>query len=544
MAVALGAVILGGLEAAGVGGIAGFSLASTTIAGVGLSSIVGSAVILGASIGLQYALAPKPPGPENGTQPIKQAVPPRIRGYGRNRLAGSYMLFEEINRISYDVIAFHSGRVAAIDHVYLHDDVVTLSSIGPDGPGTAGAPGLVENTFGDGRYGGNQLAVQIAVGAESQAAAWFAGFEVGGIWSADHKGNGIAWLALKCNTPESPTDYTKVYPHGLPLPSVVAQCSPCWDPRNPLHDRADESTWEISFNPIVQLIDYLTRADGGKGLDYDVIVAPRILEWMAEADLCDELVDKADGTQEPRYQSHGWFQYDNNPEDIINGILSTCDGWMVEDVDGTLALKVGVYRAPVGDAIAGKQLVGFSVQYGQTDEQTVNQLDITYTDPAQAFATTQTDPYRDEDSISATGSIRAKPLDLKWVQSNGQASRLAARALLRVNPKMVVTIVTDLTALDWVGERWVPVQYPFIAGLENCVMENQGAEIDLAAGRITFNFNLVVPTKVEDYNPATDEKPAPPVAPTVPGAETPILAREDGSPLNREDVGSFIREDA
>lgn len=517
MAETIGAIIFSAIEAAGVAGATAFG--STAILGtVTVNTVVGAAAVIGASIGLQYAMAPKPPAPENGMQPIRQAVPPCIRGYGQNRLAGYYMFFEEINATSYDVIAFHAGRIGKVLSVYLYDDLVTLSSIGPDGPGTAGTYGYVEDTFSDGRYG-HDLAIQVAVGRESQTAAWFAGFEVGSIWSADHKGNGVAWLAMKCLTPGDPSNYTKRYPHGLPAPSVVALCSPCWDPRNPSHDRNDESTWEVSFNPIVQLIDYLTRADGGMGFDYQEIIEPRIMEWVAEADLCDEQVLRADGLYETRYESHGWLQFNNNPEDINNDILSTCDGWMVEDVDGTLAVKVGVYRDPVGDPIAGKQIIGFSVQYGQTDEQTVNQLDVTYTDPNQGFATVQTDPYRDEDAISEAGVVRAKPLDLKWVQKSSQASRLAARALLRANPGISCTIITDLTALDWIGERWVPVQYPYIAGLEDCVMENQGAEIDLAAGRITFSFNLVVPSEIDAYDPATDEKPAPPIPEPSPGAE-------------------------
>jgi hypothetical protein len=316
-----------------------------------------------------------------------------------------------------------------------------------------------------------------------------------------------------------------------------------WDPRNPLHDRNNPETWEYSTNPVLQLIDYLTNPDGGMGLDYDVILAPRINEWAAEADLCDELVQRADGSWEPRYSCHGFYQYDNNPEDVEGNILSTCDGWLCEDIDGTLSLKVGVYRDPVDDPIEGKAIVGFTnIQFGQADEQTVNQLDFTFTDPDQAFATTQPEPYRDEDAISASGVVRSKQLDLKWVQSSSQASRLAARALLRVNPDITCTIITDLTALDWVGQRWIPVRYPFIAGLENCVMENQGAEIDLAAGRIAFNLNLVVPTKVEDWNPATDEKPTPPIPPVAPGGNSPVFMREDGTLLNREDVGSFIRE--
>jgi hypothetical protein len=537
MAVAIGSLIVSGLSAAGVTGVAGFSLASTTIAGVGLSTVLGSAAIIGASIGLQYALAPKPPGPENGAVPLKQAVPPRIRGYGRNRLAGYYMLFEEVSKASYDVLAWHSGRAWAIDRIYLHDDPIVV-----------GGDGLVVNNFSDGRYGDNQIFIETRLGDPSQSAASFYldGSGVNTIWTANHKGNGIAWLAMKCNTPGDPANYTTIYPHGLPSPSVVARCSPVWDPRNPLQDRNDPFTWEYSVNPVLHLIDYLTRADGGMGLDYDIIIGPRIAEWVVEANICDEQAIRGDGLYENRYACHGFFQYDNNPEDVIGGILSTCDGWLCEDIDGTLSLKVGVYRDPDGDAIEGKAIVGFTnIQFGQADEQTVNQLDITFTDPNQSFSSVQLDPYRDEDAISESGIVRAKPLDLKWVQSDSQASRLGYRALLRVNPEITCTIITDLTALDWVGQRWVPVKYPFIAGLEDCVMENQGAEIDLAAGRIAFNFNLVVPSKVNGYDPETDEKPAPPIPPLPPGAiTTNEILREDGSGLIREDGTSYIREDA
>lgn len=530
MAETIGTLIFASIEAAGATGAA--ALGSTAIIGsVTVAQVVGTAALIGASIGLQYALAPKPPKPEDGTQPLKQAVPARVRGYGQNRLAGSYMLFEEVGKISFDVMAFHSGRIGGVTKYYLHDDEVTLSGL------------AVQNTFEDERYK-NAVFIDTRLGTNNQDAPWFVdlGTGVEAIWNHDFKGNGIAWSALLCNAVEI-ADFTSTYPHNLPVLSVVAQCSPCWDPRNPLHDRNDESTWEVSYNPVVQLIDYLTRADGGMGLDYETIIEPRIMEWVAEADMCDELVDRADGTQEPRYQSHGWFQFDNNPEDIINGLLSTCDGWMCEDVDGTLALKIGAFRLPDGDPISATQIVGFTnIQFGQADEGTVNQVDFTFTDPNQAFATSQPAPYRDEEAISASGVVRSKALDLKWVQSSAQASRLAARALLRLNPDITCTIITDLTAMDWVGERWVPLKYPFIAGLENCVMENQGAEIDLAVGRITFNFNLVEPTKIEDYNPVDDEKPPPIVPPIAPGGNTPILVREDGTPLMRENVGSYLRE--
>lgn len=41
-------------------------------------------------------------------------------------LAGYYMLFEESDKNSYDVMAVHSGRVAAVVNMYLHDDLVAF----------------------------------------------------------------------------------------------------------------------------------------------------------------------------------------------------------------------------------------------------------------------------------------------------------------------------------------------------------------------------------------------------------------------------------
>ncbi len=44
------------------------------------------------------------------------------------------------------------------------------------------------------------------------------------------------------------------------------------------------------------------------------------------------------------------------------------------------------------------------------------------------------------------------------------------------------------------GRRWVKVQFPIIRGLEDCVVEIQDkAQVDLLAGQVTFNWNLIDP---------------------------------------------------
>lgn len=530
MAETIGLLILEqiGATAAGTGIGLASSLAASTFAGVSIATIVGTAAIVGASIGLQYALTPAAPGlptPEAGSQAVKQAIPPRIRGYGRNRLAGYFMLFEAAGAppaVSYDMLAFHSGRIGQVAAFYLHDDPVQMTS-----DISQGGHAAVLGTYADGRYAGSQVVIEIALGSTSQSASSLLTDDpkINGVWTSQFQGKGIAWAAMRCALGGlgGVDIFTQTYPHQLPSLSVVADCSPVWDPRDPAQHQSDESTWKVSFNPVIQLIDYLTRLDGGMGLDFDTVIAPNLAAWMVEADLCDERVATISGS-ETRYSSSGWFQFNNKPEDVIGGILSTCDGWMAESGDGALSIVVGVYREPTDPPLTEKHILAFSLSYGQTDEQTVNQLQISFTDPASNYVSVQTEPWNDEDSISLTGVVRSQALDLKWVQSNGQARRLADRAMQRLNPAITGSFTTTLYGLRYLGKRWIPLKYPFVSGLQDCVVEIQNAEVDLMAGRIVWQFNIIG-NDIEAYDPSTDEGSTPVVPPPVnpPAASHPGL---------------------
>jgi hypothetical protein len=514
MAETIGLLILETIGA--TASVTGIGSATLTIAGFSAATVIGTAAIIGASIGLQYALAAHPdvPKPENGSQPIKQSIPPRIMGYGTNRLAGYYMLFEiGPNTVanSFDVMAFHSGRIGAIRGFFLHDDAVSVSA-----DLTLGGLASVLPQDGNGKY--SDIAIEIKLGTVPQTAAGRLTSDplINAVWTPAHQGNGIAHAAMVCAGIGDPPTFTKHYPHGLPVLSVVADCAPVWDPRDGAQSRADTSTWTVSKNPVLQLIDYLTRADGGMGLDYATVIAPNLTAWMVEANLCDELVDTATpGVQEPRYQSNGWFQFDNAPSDVIGSILATCDGWLAESGDGALSITVGVYRAPSGPPLSEKHIFGFALNYGQSDEQLINQLDISFTDPAQKYVSVQTESWRDEASIAAAGTVRSNPLELKWVQSNSQARRLADRAMQRLNPQLTGSFTTSLYGLRYLGQRWVPVSYPYVAGLQHGVIEIQSVEVDLMKGRMVWQFSLIG-DDIEAYVAAADEGAAPVVPPSSP----------------------------
>lgn len=532
MAETIGALILTAAGASDIAGIAGLgTVAGTTIAGASLATVVGTTAILATTIGLNYALnKPSIPKPEDGSQALKAAIPPRIRGYGTNRLAGFYMLFEAAGpapATSYDVIAFHSGRITQIDRFILSDDPVNLTgdiSLG-------GGPVIVHAGFTDGRYSHDAIHIESRIGAPGQTSlALMASPIISGIWTSQFVGNGIAYCGMSCDSGVDPNLYTQVYPRGRPELSVVADCSPCWDPRDLAQDRNDETTWLYSSNPVIELLDYLTRADGGMGFDLDTILPPAQLAlWMAEADICDMTVATSSGV-EKRYESHGWFRFDNNPEDVIGGILSTCDGWLAESGDGTLSLTVGVYRAPTDPALTDKHIFGFALNYGQADEQMVNELQISFTDPGALYVEVQADPWRDEDSIALTGIVRSQPIDLKWVQSVGQARRLADRAMQRLNPLMTGSFKTTLYGLRYLGQRWVPIQYPFVSGLQDCVVEIQDAEVDLLNGSITWQFIRIQPDTIEAYDPDADEGTPPVIPPPI----THLISLDFGDAINSQ----------
>ncbi|MGL3208683.1 hypothetical protein [Bradyrhizobium sp. BR 1433] len=448
-------------------------------------------MLLATSIGLQFALNnPDIPKPENGAVPLKQGVVARRRGYWINRLSGPYLLFIAAGGNSQDMIAFHSGRIEEVLQIYLHDQPVSVSPAPTHGAVTTVA------TVGADQYAG--VLIQIFYGLDSQNSCDMLNPDsTSGYWTPAYAGRGTACLALYCQRAPDPEAFTKRFQQGLPLPSVVAKCAPIWDPRDPAQSVADPSTWTASPNGVLQLMDYITLADGGMGEDREILFPPAVVDqWMAEAALCDQVTSYG-----PRFQTAGWYNFDNSPESVLGNLLATMDGWLTEAGDGTLALTVGVYREPTEPAIMPRHILGCTVQFGTADEDSVNQLDVTFTNPDIGYVSDPINPVRDEEAITRAGVVRNRPLDLSWVQNSGQAAMLGERALLRANPEASGTLVTTLYGLRYMGKRWVKIQFPpYVKRLNErgvCVVEIQDkGKIDLTNSRVTFNWRLVDPDEL------------------------------------------------
>lgn len=465
--------------------VAGTFLTATTL-GATNASLIGSGLLLAASIGLQYALSrPAAPRAEDGSQPLRAPLQPRQRGYWINRLSGAVMLAASGGPAptqAYMVGAFHSGPVERLLGYWFDDDGVTVTpDLATGGTGTVFGAG--------GKYTTSRLCAKLGHPGEGAEAVLTSDAIINPLWTAAFVGNGVAYWSLISAAPADPTQFAKLYPRGFPKPSLLVKCAPIWDPRDGTQVRDTASTWKASPNPVLQLLDYLCAVDGGMGFDIDEFCPPaRLAQWMTEASLCDVNI----GGGEIRYQSAGWYTFDTKPEDVINKILAACDGWLAPAGDGTLALTVGVYRAPSLPAITEGMVYRMQVSLGQPDETLVNQLDCAWTNPNTNYSTDQGEPIADAASIALVGEIKRQPLDLTWVQALPQVVRLGERALRRVNPARSGTFVMSLYGLRYAGERWIKLQFPF-PGLEDCVVEVQDYQADILAGRVTIKFITVDP---------------------------------------------------
>lgn len=416
-----------------------------------------AAINTAVSVGFSLALRPRVPDAEFARSVRKQTIPDRVSGYGRVRVGGAYMLYETAendDRMAVLVYAMHDGLIDGWEVIYLNDRTVNIKP----------------NTFvihdADLRYSKNDDLVRIETRRGLPTETNYG--QITSIsptyWPAQARLDGVASLMMIAQATEE--HYARDYPNGLPLPSAVGRLQYCWDPRlgargtiNNDSDKQASATWAWTQNPFLQLLDYMTNAETGMGLPLYRFL-PVIDRWVAAADDCDEPVPLEAGGTEPRYQAGGVYLHSTAPADVIATILATCDGWMAEDENGCFVVEAGVFSEPTV-TLTDEHIISLQRQFWQADEQAVNEIIVSFTDPTKDYTEVEADPWRDQSEVDALGGVvRPQRLSLPWVQSNSQARRLAKIALAKSSVPLRGTITTTLEGLKAWGQRRIRIQAP------------------------------------------------------------------------------------
>lgn len=477
------------------------------------ASALSALAITAAVAGVQYLLTPKPPRPEDGKQPLTQALAPRLYGVGTNRIAGAYMLWEEKNNRLYAVQALCGHPINAITRYYLHDDIVT----------TNGAGWVISASTDDGRYGENPDRVKIdhRLGnvPEVPYADVVSAFGSEGIWTNDHRGDGQASLAVMCVGPNA-EGFQGDFPHGVPQPSVVAEMAKVFDPRDPTQKVNNPATWKFSDNAALCLIWQECFNPFGPRQLYARAILPVLDRWIEEANICDEIIGG-----ERRYRVNGWASTDTDPVGVQNSILAACDGHLVRRGDGAVILTVGKFREYLVETITDADIVGHTLQNEYPEEESINRLVPKFTYPATDYTTTDTDYFEDTAAQVIDGRILPRDASFEWVHSWRQARRLGKREWLRRQEKVHGTLNLRLSGINAAYARWVRLEAPLrLPSLNGKVIENRRAILALMQGGFQMDF-IRHPENIDAWNPATDEGSAPPVPakPSSDGIPTAVI---------------------
>ena len=433
-----------------------------------------------------------------------QSTPYRVYGYGRARVSGAIMLKESSAGHLFQVQALTGHRIDGFEAIWLNDDPVTVPTLGNNFAGDV-------SEGADGRYSGNCIHIETRLGLTPENYYPFIKNDIPAQWTVNHRGDGCASMALKFSSVPL-QDFSKRYPYGAPQPSAVARLAPVFDPRDPAQSATDQTTFQWDDNPVLAILHFLCFSAFGPRMDYATVIAPFAAEWSLAAQACDEQVPLKAGGTEKRYALGGWTTTEQARMTTLNAMLQACDGILIRRGLGYVPV-VGKYQAPTVTLI-DDDIAAFSIQSDVATEDRVNEAVARYTSPDNGYVTVDSDPVLDEDDIAARGgSPRKAQMDLPWVQSTGQASRLLKREIIR-QKQLRGQIVVHWSGLNAAYERWIAVNSNTIPRLSGAVIENRKAVIDPKTRTATIDFLISGPS-IEDYNAATDES-APPVVPQRP----------------------------
>lgn len=486
----------------------------------------GQPVAAAAALILAVLYRPKAPKPPTTQGSLKTSLPPRVRAYGRGRLYGAYVLFETSSTgRAIDIFAVHDGRIDGIEKRYLGDEVITLDVGGH------------VNELDGGAYGGDNVNWHETLGTDPGTANWpDIVSRLPGIWTNDHRGDGVVMLATRWQ-PVKSKNFQKIYPQGGPVPaSIAARWQWVFDWRDVTQSVDDPMTWKWSENAVLHLAHYRLVVEKSRGspdevlpsgavlqATWDTFFAPTLAYWTAAADVCDENVALKAGGTEKRYRSCLAHKMTDPHKEVIDGLLSCFDGWAGFRADGALTVFAGKYYEPTL-TIGPDEIVSYSWQHGVEDESAINEIIVSYVSGEHEYNTVEATPWRDVDDILNRGNTRSFPLDLQ-IPSHAQARRLAKRTMARVMAPDRGVVTTNIAGRAARGERYI-----------NLVLEEAGtvffdgpAEVveltrNLSTGGVTFSWVAADPN-IDAWNPATEEGDPATVGPRVAGAplDTPTV---------------------
>lgn len=446
------------------------------------------------SLALQKALAPKPevPRPEDGSFNLKQNVPHLAYVLGKVKKGGDYAFLEEANGIAYHVIVWAGHRIKGYTQHYLHDAPVTL-----DGSGNVVAPDNFDSYV--------NIKSRVGLNAETAYVDLISVGAFAGIWTADHRGDGLASVMMWCRTAPQ-EEYLTIYPNQMPQHSAIGEGALLYDPRKDStqggagsHRFDDPNTWEYSSNLALMRLWHICHPVGGKQT-YDRMHMP---DWQRAADVADQNVTNRSGGIEKRYHGGLWFRSNSDPVEVGRILDEAGEMVVYERADGTIGVHAGEFVAPTV-RLTENEIFSISVDKNRRQSSTVLAVRGRYVNTANHYNTEDAALYGDPYGEIDEDTERTRTFDNPAVQSHNHCQRKQKLSYIRANARKV-QIVADYSAGKGARySRFVTVHFPRRGLVEAVVEITSTVSIDLRNMRVSFS-GIIVTADLFAFNSAIEE---------------------------------------
>ena len=403
----------------------GVAFATGGVTAPAMLSYFGRAFVTNVAVGLvTQALAPKPRATA-ATEPSQSAI--LVSGvspiadhqiiYGQTKVGGVIVYKEatDNNKFLHIVTALAGHECEEITTVYLNDEALTL-----DGNGLVTAPS---------KYVG-LVRVKKFLGATDQTASADLINESAGLWTADHRLQGICYIYTRL---EFAAD---AFPNGEPNITALVKGKKVYNPDT------DPTAW--SANAALCVRDYLSS---DYGLNSDATEIDDTLITTA-ANICDESITLSGGGSESRYTTNGAISTGSKPSETIDALLR-CMGGTLWYAQGKWRVKAAKYVTPTlvfdEDDLRGN----VTIQTRHSRRDNFNIVRGTFRGAESNWQFSDFPEIKSTTFIANDGGQEsAMDLDMGLVSSSATAQRIAKIALYQNREQIIVQAAFGMRAFQ------------------------------------------------------------------------------------------------
>lgn len=388
------------------------------------------------------------------------------------------------------------------------------------------------------QYSGFNSFVRILkhLGAPDQAADGEMQVMLPGVWTAEHRARGVAYLVCQFAYNDG------ALPSGIPTVTARIRGAKIYDPRD------GATRW--TENPALMMRHVMLHPRFGKRTSMSAAEDERIRH---NANLCDSSINYTGTSLSPMYRAAGVFLEGSPAADVLDDLAQAMAGkWAY--AAGELFLRAGAYQVPVMDLTEADLAVvqtsadgsvsqsGISISPHLPRNEKLNTVAIRIWDEAANYIETPIQPFRADALVADDGAELSQEVSMPGVFYAPQAYHIAGILLRDSRDPLRVTLTFKLRAwpleifdtvrltlahFGWVNKEFIIENWRFSpqSGVVLTMKETSAAIFQYGAGFLPGGYapNTGLPKPWDIHPPAIT---------SVDSGEGQLIVQSDGTILN------------